>query len=45
MGERGGIFQYLSQVSFQVCFLQEVHLRDGGDVQDFSGHWIKSESR
>ena len=29
-GKRGCVFQYLSQVSFQVCFLQEVHLRDGG---------------
>ena len=44
-GKRGCVFQYLSQVSFQVCFLQEVHLRDGGDVGVFSGGWLKGESR
>ena len=44
-GKRGSVFQYLSQVSFQVCFIQEVHLRDGGDVGVFSGGWLKGESR
>lgn len=45
MGKRGGVFQYLSCVSFQVCFLQEVHLRDMGDVPVFSKEWAKGESR
>lgn len=43
-GKRGGIFQYLTQVSLQVCFLQEVHLRDGEDVRVFSDGWKKGES-
>lgn len=44
-GKRRSVFQYLSQTSFQVCFLQEVHLKDGGDAQVFSGEWSRGESR
>ena len=44
-GKRGGIFHYLAQVPFQVCFLQEVHLKDGGDVRVFSDGWKRGDSR
>lgn len=44
-GKRGGVFQYLSSVPLQVCFLQEVHLRDMGDVSVFTRGWAKGESR
>ena len=44
-GKRGGIFYYLAQVRFQVCFLQEVHLKDGGDVRIFSEGWKRGDTR
>lgn len=43
--KRASVFQYLLQTPLHVCFLQEVHLKDGGDVREFSEGWLKGESR
>lgn len=43
--KRGGVFSFLSCLNFDVCLLQEVHLRDGDDVRRFSKEWVRGESR
>lgn len=42
--KRRAVFSYLEGVGFDFCFLQEVHLRDGGDVVRFKREWDKGES-
>ena len=42
--KRRAVFSYLEGVGFDFCFLQEVHLRDGGDVSRFKREWDKGES-
>ena len=42
--KRRAVFSFLEGVGFDVCFLQEVHLRDGGDVVRFKREWDKGES-
>ena len=42
--KRAGVFLYLGDVSFHVCFVQEAHLRDGRDVGVFARGWGRGES-
>uniref|UniRef100_A0A8K9V1F6 Reverse transcriptase domain-containing protein n=1 Tax=Oncorhynchus mykiss TaxID=8022 RepID=A0A8K9V1F6_ONCMY len=42
--KRRAVFCYLEGVGFDFCFLQEAHLRDGGDVCRFKREWDKGES-
>ena len=44
-GKRGAVFAHLSLLDFQVCLLQEVHLKDGDDCKRFSKEWGRGESR
>ena len=41
--KRRAVFSYLEGVGFDFCFLQKVHLRDGGDVSRFKREWDKGE--
>ena len=43
--KRGAVFDYLSTLSFHVCLLQEVHLKDREDVKLFSEEWKGGQSR
>lgn len=42
--KRTAVFSCLSNICFTFCFLQEVHLRDGGDVEQFKKEWVKGKS-
>ncbi|CAB1330918.1 unnamed protein product [Coregonus sp. 'balchen'] len=42
--KRRAVLGYLEGVGFDVCFIQEVHLRDSGDVIRFKREWDKGES-
>lgn len=43
--KRTAVFASLQHSAFSVCFLQEVHLRDSGDISLFSKEWGRGESR
>lgn len=43
--KRGGVFAYLSTLRFDLCLMQEVHLRDAQDIKKFTKEWGKGESR
>ena len=42
--KRRGVFDFLSGEKCLVYFLQEVHLKDQGDVRVFSREWVWGES-
>ncbi|CAB1347335.1 unnamed protein product [Coregonus sp. 'balchen'] len=42
--KRRAVLGYLEGVGFDVCFIQEVHIRDSGDVIRFKREWDKGES-
>ena len=43
--KRRGVWAFLNSLDFDVCLLQEVHLRDDGDVKEFVKEWRRGESR
>ena len=43
--KRGGVFSHLACLDFDLCLLQEVHLRDGEDCKRFSKEWSRGEAR
>lgn len=43
--KRTAVFLSLKSLSFDVCFLQEVHLKNGEDVVAFTRDWDKGGSR
>lgn len=42
--KRRAVFDFLENVNFDLCFVQEAHLRDGGGIRTFSGEWTGRES-
>ena len=42
--KRRAVFDFLSSQRLLICFLQEVHLKDRGDVVRFSREWGWGES-
>ena len=43
--KREVVFSHLCSISFSLCLLQEVHLKDEEDVKLFSKEWTKGDSR
>ena len=43
--KRRAVFEFLSNLRFDIFLLQEVHLRDGGDIKAFSAGWKWGDSR
>lgn len=42
--KRRVVFDFVDSLRVSICFLQEVHLRDKGDVGNFSREWTKGDS-
>ncbi len=42
--KRRVVYDFVASLHVEICCLQEVHLRDEGDVGKFSGEWTKGDS-
>ena len=42
--KRRAVYEYLESKRMFICFLQEVHLRDRGDVIRYSREWVRGGS-
>lgn len=42
--KRRTVFDFVNTLQADICFLQEVHLRDAGDIQTFAKEWTKGDS-
>ena len=43
-GKKEGCFDFIFSYKCSICFLQEVHLRDGGDAKTFTREWGRGEA-
>ena len=42
--KRRAVFDFLESERLLICFLQEVHLKDRGDITRFSREWVRGGS-